>query len=125
MEMKSPILQRDLMIQQLIEGIEAARELQKKIIIGPSKIDHHDNPQLEEDDQAVKHSLLDKMLASFDKTISIAKRIKLELQNQSDDHDHQERSNHSQPEGSTPQPLGLNSPRSENSHHFPHLPGKR
>lgn len=125
--LKGSIEQRDLMIQQLIEGIEAARQLQKRIRSGPSKIDHHgcdyDNPQLEEDDQALNHSLLDKMLASFDKTISIAKLLKLELQHQSADH--QQPSNNSQYEGSPPHSLALSSPRSENSHHHLHLAKKR
>ncbi|KAJ8444727.1 hypothetical protein Cgig2_030401 [Carnegiea gigantea] len=127
--LKASSEQRDLMIQQLIEGIEAARQLQKRILIGPSKTDHHgydyDNPQLEEDDQALNQSLLDKMLASFDKTISIAKLLRLELQHHHDDHDHQQPSNNSQYEGSPPHSLALSSPRSDNTHHHLHVAKKR
>lgn len=121
--------QRDLMIKQLIEGLEAAKQLQERILISQTKAHH--NPQLEkdnndDDETLINHSLLDKMLSSFDKAISIAKLINIELQRLPlNDHQQQPSNNEFHFEGSPTHSLALSSPTSENSHHQLHLSKKR
>lgn len=110
--------QKGMMIKELIEGIEVAKQLREQIMISPT------NDASRDDQAALNHLLIDKMLSSLDKTIVMAKMmgsIELPQEPSLNNDNNNNNSNDLQLESSCS--LALSSPRSENSHHSP--PKKR
>jgi len=69
MEGSSLMDQKAVMIKELVRGIELAEQLRMRMLV--SSTDNHISSR--DDDQALTHLLVDKMLSVFDKSISLAK----------------------------------------------------
>uniref|UniRef100_A0A7C9EXS3 WRKY domain-containing protein n=1 Tax=Opuntia streptacantha TaxID=393608 RepID=A0A7C9EXS3_OPUST len=69
MEGSSLMDQKAVMIKELVRGIELAEQLRMRMLV--SSTDNHVSSR--DDDQALNHLLVDKMLSVFDKSISLAK----------------------------------------------------
>ncbi|XP_021760340.1 probable WRKY transcription factor 41 [Chenopodium quinoa] len=104
------------LINELLQGMEFAKQLRNQILnptnnscSSPSSNDDYNNDQV-----ALNNLLLEKMLSSFDKTITIAKKLNIQIPQDPSTNNHNH--NHSYAHFSeSPHSLTISSPNSETS----------
>ncbi|XP_021748208.1 probable WRKY transcription factor 41 [Chenopodium quinoa] len=103
------------LINELLQGMEFAKQLRSQILnpTNNSSSSSSSNDDYNSDQVALNNSLLEKMLSSFDKTITIAKKLNIQIpqdpstNNLNHRYAHFSESSHS---------LAISSPKSETSH---------